>query len=377
MDLNNGLKYASIALMFVIALSGYLGESRRSSSDQRTVLTTFGKIGIGSTVVLFLFSLGSVIADDRKFKKEETKQRQREAARQRDLILSGQQLRSLSIRWTFYDVDQRYLDAIAAGEKKVESAFMPPDWYFSDRIEFFRPLFRRLYKVYPWISSMTTGEWSEPGSCLLLLALDETRTAVIPFGIFDDGAIDSDPYHRMEDFTKDLHRASATVERLEPIVKVISERDLEESGLTSRPRYAPFGADVTTDGRNVTLSFDLPPHSFLSSIDKAAPELIPTLALPDYLEVVTMTQLRCFPMEVDNFTRLRRHAFFDTYVPSYVAPWDLNLSPMRRISSRSEMVLEMNNLHDWRVTYKVERIGDTEPDDLPLIVTKWRGTRVG
>jgi hypothetical protein len=410
------LKYTGLLIATISSLWGTLHDLTTHSPEGQRVLTKSGRLAVWLTVIGLLVTAGSTYLDDRikqqaafdealrsQRKQAEEAQRQEQEAidrftdrqerrdteqkrerdealraqqlsdqahmleqheitrqlrQTRDIIVSGEQLESLSLTWTFEDVPRYYLDKMRA----VTSGFHEPETKLTEyeRAFGFPPpsamksphnFIERHLLLYPWLNVLAGGNWSDVG-CLALLSLDDSLSSVLPLGRVP------------------FNQAPSAAMKSEPATVEFTDEFSEAMALKKGPirdYYPYFLANARISGSGLEISWEIPPYNLQSAIYHVSGSGETKAGLPENIKLVLLSSEKGLTQGAQNFSKK-----ISIFLGQPLA------DPGEHFLRKSILVVRPNSLVQYEVKYRMRFAGRSraEAGQCPdCLIASWIGTR--
>lgn len=325
------LKQAAFILLAFAAFLPLVFDARSQNAGLRR-LTFAGYCVLGMTLGAIALNIVVDRWEKQAEEAEEFTKAAAEARVTREIIVSGQRLRSLRAVWTFTGVPTRYSAPLAAAQEEIARELregastengpgVRSFWEHRSRLQ-------HDHLIYPWIGAL--GRWSrlhEGADVILSIGLDHSQSVVLPLGYLRTG--------------KDAN-TSASVE----IANFSGERS----------RAHEYSASMQVDGSRITLDLNLSPPALEKSLDNASQ--VPAYAsFPPRLRVLVFNHADTS----DGDEQWKELTFDSTNTAElHNLPWLLDrdaASTLPPVCERSELVLCPNDLEDYTATYEMTRMG--------------------
>lgn len=297
------LKYAGLIIAAASSIWGTttnLTEER----DGNKRLTRAGYAAIAFMLLGLFISIGSNVLEDRQKSTERDEALKAEIRRTNRIIVSGQPLTSLDLRWEFQGVNKPLQEVMKHAGEQVASFYdnvQGRDVSGQEANEI-----NRTEELYPFLLSLSK-EFApdEAGSqdkkpnpnILVLIALDEAQNSVLPFGRLDSSITWG---LRISDFL--LHKQAMLAGGVsfcenyscaggEPYAHVT--RELGSWPSIERVKSRPADA--------FAIRWSLDPMTFANAVEKQNSFIVPTARLPIVLKIAVLFSIHDLPFKSANF----------------------------------------------------------------------------
>jgi hypothetical protein len=276
------LQYFGFVLAAGSSIWGTLSEFTVKTHGGRRHLTAAGKGAVGLTILGLLVSIVSVDLQRRQAAADA----KAEAARTNAIIIAGQPLTSLDVRWSISGITSTLAQVLAKGDADAES-FIEDQQGERDYQQ--NQAVYRSHDLYPFLIELAR-EFANDSSkavnanVVVLLALDDDEETVLPFGDLRDNSV----WPKNEKQASPLPRSSVEVEDHGDY------GDFGNAELRSWPQLSH------KDSR-VTISWSLDPATFAKAIDRQIATVEPTAKLPDVFRIAVLFDLKGLPFAPANF----------------------------------------------------------------------------
>jgi hypothetical protein len=374
------LKYFGVFLSLASGIWGTVNEVTKTGQSGRKHLTRAGRIALALMIAGAGISSATVFvtrakteneaqhALRTKLEEEQTKaekERKRDQSITRNIIASGQRLRTFRLVWNMDGVNKALLEELSKAYTKVQQEINQSeynhirDWGGYNELE---EEVARHWQVYPWLNVLATGQWRRD-PVLVLIPLDTSRSTMLPLGVAnnnENGDIDW----------------AAGVE--------LAHKDGDPFGgapWSNRHRQFSTEALLAIKGTQVEVSWYFSASSFAAAIDRASQNIEINAVFPRELKIGILTNIEKLPVDSTNSAL------------SNLLPWGMRKGENPPADGpnfvKSTLVITPNDLPDLAAKYEMKRIGTkkivtaVEPDGIYYIETRycdftlWEGTYVG
>ena len=342
------LKTIGLAVAAAATIYGFTHDSSQTDSQGHRHLTASLKISVGLVILGLFIGLNTTILE--ALVKRQTEQRAEQERREAELkaiqekqqvaleaatkerretlrelratqeiILAGQPLVSLQVKWAFTHLPADLLKSIEQDD--IESTNENNQNALEELIGRYEPSTHSIVAavahqirygvVYRFINALATGEWSELSPVLAIFYLNSSRASVLPLGCLN--------------YSEDLVNAAGGVEFVDDI------DNLQEYDQKQGKRRADFVAEHEQESDSFTLKWEFPTGELGKAIDHAIPELRVSAAFPDVMTVAILSSIETLPFASDNFAKreedLPDSGTIDPASPSFLKDSILQLRP--------------------------------------------------
>ncbi len=313
-------KAAALVITAVATIYGFTHAPTETDAQGQRHPTASLKFSIGFAVFGLFFGLNTMVLEAlaKRQARQRAEQEEREtelkaaqekqqaaleaAARERretlrelratqEIIVAGQPLVSLQVKWRFKDLPTDLLESIEQDD--IESANEANRNALQELIDRYEPSTYsiaaavahviRYGVVYRFMNVLAGGVWSELSPVLAILYLNSSRASVLPLGCLN--------------YSEDLANAAGGVEFVD------DADNLQAYDQKQGKRRADFVAEHEQESDNFTLKWQFPPGELDKVIDHALPELQLSAAFPDVMNVAILSAIETLPFASDNFAK--------------------------------------------------------------------------
>jgi len=281
------IKYIGLSIAAASSLWGTVTDLTVEVAGHKQ-LTIAGIVAIGMTLLGLAVSILSEDVQRRIEARERDKARRAEAKRTNDIIIAGQQLRSLHISWKFEGVPDDVADAVGAAWAGAIDTIMQ---YRGTRTSDQNGAIFRADALYPALSLLgrrlalphdEPQDW-EPvdyaaENVVALFSLDDDNDVILPFGYLDPRTGWGDGWALASE---------------EPMVPSVEEERHDASGNGSLPN-AP---DLMEHGKTLRVDWRVDPATFSAAINRQSKLVTPTAKLPDLVFVALLFDIGRMPFK--------------------------------------------------------------------------------
>ena len=281
------IKYLGLVLAAGSSIWGTISEVVTPRPDGGKRLSKAGIISIGLTIAGLAISILSEDIQRREALQTQAAQVKVEAARTNQIILEGQQLRSLRLAWTFAGLDTGLIQLLDKGKS---DAMQFIDHQQGNRNSQQNGAVFREMQLYPFIVALArrfVGDSAKGNSAnvVVLLALDDDPNSVLVFGHLDNKT----PWEPSNIDKKAKPPAL-------PSLEIGSNGYLGNMDLESWPELA-------VEKEKITITWRVDPLTLTKALNGRNELVLPTAKLPDTLRIAILFDIAELPFAPNNFAR--------------------------------------------------------------------------
>lgn len=359
------LKFAGVLLAAFSSIWGTLHNVTVDDPSGQKHLTKQGRWAIAAIILGFLISISTSFVEDVVADKKSKEERQKEAERTREIIISGQSLVSLRLQWEFNHVPELFLKYF----KKEETTVLDLPNSYEEQFKYLYGVHaadmfssaRRYHQLYPWLRSLAGRPWSYEGGVVCLVGLDRDASSIIPFGAVAKTKGDLAGGIRS---TKEFPNALIEQDNSDPPV----ESDASQANLRIRSSFQP---ELRVKDQNLIIDWKLDPVSLAQAIDRVNPTT--TVGSPERIRILVLSKIRDLPISgTNNFSQ-----------PDWPLPWVEQIQRSRNFLGDSTLTLYPNGFEDYPMVFEMRFLGKQKIADeghetkhFYSDVSVWEGIRI-
>ncbi len=331
------------AILIALGLIPSLATVREERSDGTSRITGAGGACLILAGLALTLTIGQAIWKEKDKKKEEEAAAFERERTTREIVLSGQPLRTIELRLRFHGVRRELLEAFEEN-RRAEAEHLGKVSY-STRLEHeFAPSYHRKYVVHPLMEMMLSNRPVKLASGhITVFSIDDSDSFVLPFGDLAQWGRDETERSIALDIAAGVQlRGDVTCENADGV----------------RTRRNSGDMRAKSDGNDVELLWRLRSIDLADCIDKASESTAITAAIPRRVRIVSLDS------EPDDHSRETMANLSD--VPN--RPWEPNMPPLYDGDGEPDafksctLTLIYNNRPEVAANYSIRELGSFKTD---------------
>ena len=289
------------AALFGVATSaiGYFFELRRDDGSGRKKQTFWGWIFVALMASTAFNTFAAIAIRTRVENRSATAAANDEAARLQN-ERAQMALRQLRIEWKFTGVPDSFWMQSESRGQPIQCPSVTDKLHdgYGDKRNYF----------YPFLASLATGSRWDTGPAILLIALDDNASEVLPLGMVDVGIKrakvqqDQDPLAWNDTDPDRLKTVAATIEFRQHLEQCDSDARKIFALVPPRQRSCELITTIKRDGEQVTMHWDLDETCIEKGLNRPYSSLPPISRMPKRLRMLLMTHIDDLPADPEDFS---------------------------------------------------------------------------